>query len=98
MKKWIHSASDTDKFDYDQLIVNDMFTPSDNVTIDEAIDSVCYQVFQNYENEINDGELTFDEGVQIAVEHLDDPEIYELKCGEDYAREHVAEVLHEYLD
>lgn len=92
--KSIHAST---KFDYDALVVNNNYVPADEVTVGLAIDSMCYNTAKEYQLDVDEGKLSFDDAVDIVIEHLDDPGTYGLECGVDYSRSYVEKELAAYL-
>lgn len=81
---------------YDKLIVNNVWSEEDGVTVENVIDTQVYEALENYSDMCN-----FDEIVDIVIEHLDDevpPGLYGLQVGKDYSREKVEEITRKYWD
>lgn len=91
MKRYIKSSKE---YDYTRICPNEEYP----TTIEDAIDGMCYETYDNYYPEYVNGELKFNDLVKIVIDHLDDPELYGLKVNKDYARSKVQEELKKYLD
>lgn len=92
MKRYIRSS-----FDLNKLVTSGQYSEEDNITVKEAIDAMCYEVYDNSSADIKYGNISLNEAVNDVIRHLDDPDIYGLKCGKDYSREQVREVMDTYF-
>lgn len=88
MKRWIHAG--TESFDLSKLVNTEEY---EDLTIGEAIDAMTYSVYDNYRYDEN---ADYDLILEVIVEHLDAPDIYNLKVGQDYSRKDVAEEMNKY--
>lgn len=88
MKRWIHAA--TEDFDLTKLVNNEEY---EDLTIGEAIDAMTYSVYDNYKYDEN---ADYDLILEVIVEHLDAPDIYNLKVGRDYSEKDVAREMNKY--
>lgn len=87
MKKWIHASTD---FDLNKLVDAEEYG---DLTVREAIDETTYSMYDNYKYDEN---ADYDLILEVIVEHLDDPDTYNLKVGEDYSKKDVAEEMEKY--
>lgn len=88
MKKWIHAA--TENFDLDKLVDEEEY---EDLTIGEAIDGMTYSTYDNYKYDEN---ADYDRILEIIIDHLDDPDIYNLKVGRDYSKKDVVKEMNKY--
>lgn len=60
---------------------------------DSAIESMVYEANENYKG---DSRLTYDDVLAIVIEHLENPDIYSLKEGQDFSAKDVAGEMTDY--
>ena len=88
MKRWIYSAKD----------LNRRFVPPHDddereISVADAIDAMTYSAYDNY---YRDPKATYDLILEVIIEHLEAPDLYDLKEGLDFDRLDVAHEMNKY--
>jgi len=65
----------------------------EDLTVGEAIDEMTYSTYDNYKY---DETADYDLILKVIIEHLDSPDIYNLKVGRDYSKKDVAKEMNKY--